>query len=106
MAWDGKSNLGDTLGHRGRKRLGKDKWRAAVSESATRLISAFCVDYLVLGGGNSKIVRKLPATVRRGNNLTAFRGGMRLWNMDDIPTLPDHGEMPAAPALPADWRVI
>lgn len=102
----GKLTLGEVLGHRGLKKLGKDKWRAAVAETASDLIGAFCVDYLVLGGGNSKIVRKLPANVRRGNNLTAFRGGMRLWNMDDIPTLPDHGEMPAAPALPADWRVI
>jgi hypothetical protein len=88
------------------KRLGKDTWRAAVSDSASMLIIAFSADYLVLGGGNSKIMRKLPANVRRGNNLTAFRGGMRLWNLDDIPTQTAHGVMPNAVALPSDWRVI
>jgi polyphosphate glucokinase len=106
LTWDGKSNLGETLGHRGLKKLGKDKWREAVAKSASMLIGAFNADYLVLGGGNSKNVRDLPANVRRGHNLTAFRGGMRLWNMSDIPTQPNHGEMPTPPPPPADWRVI
>lgn len=102
----GKARLGDVLGHRGMRQLGKEKWREAVRDAAMTLINAFCVDYLVLGGGNSKVMRKLPPNVRRGNNLTAFRGGMRLWNLDDIPTLPDHSQMPVVVAEPAAWRVI
>jgi polyphosphate glucokinase len=100
------SKLGDMLGHRGLKKLGKEAWRAAVNDATGYLISAFCVDYLVLGGGNAKSVRALPANVRRGNNLTAFRGGLRLWNLDDIPTLSSDGETPARPVSAGEWRVI
>jgi polyphosphate glucokinase len=105
---DSKSGvkLGDVLGRRGVKRFGKVAWRAAVAEACITLSSAFCVDYLVLGGGNAKSVRELPVGVRRGNNLTAFRGGLRLWNLDDIPTLSTNGEMPDRPPNPPEWRVI
>jgi polyphosphate glucokinase len=60
----------------------------------------------VIGGGNAKNVRDLPPGVRRGNNLTAFRGGLRLWNLDDIPTLLADGEQPAITSPRGEWRVI
>jgi hypothetical protein len=36
------------------------------------------MDYVVLGGGKAKLVRQLPAGVRRGDNSKAFLGGFRL----------------------------
>jgi hypothetical protein len=98
--------IGDVLGRRGYKKLGKLAWRKIVGEVTEMLSGAFSVDYLVLGGGNSKAVRDLPPGVRRGNNLTAFRGGMRLWNFDDVPTLSASGEAPAIAMPRGEWRVI
>jgi predicted NBD/HSP70 family sugar kinase len=99
------TTFGELLGHRGLKKMGKDAWRVAVKDFTANLINAFCVDYVVLGGGNAKLIHDLPSTVRRGNNLTAFRGGLRLWNLDDVPTL-SANELPPQPKLPHKWRVI
>ena len=45
-------------------------------------MSAFVADYVVLGGGNAKYFKELPVGIRQGHNLTAFRGGFRLWHME------------------------
>jgi polyphosphate glucokinase len=79
--------LGDVLGDRGLKRYGNKFWRRVIEEVTPVLMSAFLVDYVVLGGGNSKKVRRPPAGARLGHNLTAFRGGFRLWHLDDVQTL-------------------
>ena len=76
--------LGDALGREGMKRLGKDAWRRAVMDSAHALMKAFLADSVVLGGGNAKKLKELPPGVRLGHNLTAFRGGFRLWNVEEI----------------------
>jgi polyphosphate glucokinase len=36
-------------------------------------------DYVVLGGGNNKKLKKLPAGARLGSNENAFLGGFRMW---------------------------
>ena len=73
----------DYVGERGRKRLGNKKWRKAVSEVITRLKEVLEADYVVLGGGNAARLKELPEGVRLGNNLNAFKGGLRLWRTDD-----------------------
>jgi polyphosphate glucokinase len=98
--------LSDVFGRKGLKKLGKAIWRKAVSEVTEMLIGAFTADYLVLGGGNAKVVKDLPPGVRRGNNLTAFRGGMRLWNLDDVPTHSTEGENPPIVSPRGEWRMI
>jgi polyphosphate glucokinase len=75
--------LGETLGRQGLKRLGKSEWRRAVMDIAPALMKAFMADSVVIGGGNAKKLKKLPHGVRLGHNLTAFRGGFRLWNIED-----------------------
>jgi polyphosphate glucokinase len=62
----------------------------------------------VLGGGNAKRMgKKLPPGVRLGNNLTAFRGGYRLWGIEDVPTMKVNGAgQPAAAAAVNAWRVL
>ena len=69
----------DYLGIRGLKRLGKKKWRECVFDVVERLKCALEPDYVVLGGGNSKTLKKLPPGARLGSNENAFRGGYRLW---------------------------
>ncbi len=46
----------------------------------TRLKAALEADYVVLGGGNSKNLKALPAGAELGDNRNAFIGGTRLWN--------------------------
>jgi len=63
----------------GLKRLGLRRWRKHVHKIAAMLRDALQVDYVVLGGGNSKKAGKLPPEVRLGANTNAFVGGFRLW---------------------------
>jgi polyphosphate glucokinase len=101
------STLGSILGRRGLDKIGKDRWRTVVTEAVASLTAAFVVDYVVIGGGNAKKVKTLPAGARKGHNLTAFRGGLRLWNLDAVPTQEPEGDNHhAAAAPPAEWRVI
>jgi polyphosphate glucokinase len=69
----------DYLGLRGLERMGKKKWRLQVAKVATSLRTALAADYVVLGGGNSKKLKELPAGARLGNNENAFLGGFRMW---------------------------
>jgi predicted NBD/HSP70 family sugar kinase len=70
----------DYLGLRGLQRLGKKRWRKHVSDVVDRLTAALEPDYVVLGGGNVKELKKLPPKCEAGSNENAFLGGFRLWN--------------------------
>jgi len=69
----------DFVGLKGLKRLGKKKWRKYVLQVARALRAATVAQHVVLGGGNSRLMKKLPPYVRLGDNANAFRGGFRLW---------------------------
>ncbi|MGH7745162.1 MAG: ROK family protein [Candidatus Dormibacteria bacterium] len=69
----------DYIGLRGLERLGKKKWRRHVADIVERLKIALEPDYIVLGGGNVKKLKKLPPGAEAGDNRNAFRGGFRLW---------------------------
>ena len=69
----------DYVGERGRERLGTKKWRREVTVVIQLFKAAFDADYVVVGGGNAKRLKKLPRGVRLGNNANAFRGGFKLW---------------------------
>jgi polyphosphate glucokinase len=69
----------DYVGIRGYKRLGKKKWQTAVEDVVARLQGALIADYVVLGGGNSKKLQRLPPGARLGDNQNAFTGGHRMW---------------------------
>jgi polyphosphate glucokinase len=71
--------LGELLGDAGRRSMGKRAWRKEVSIVTHRLSAAFSADYVVLGGGNAKLLNDTRSFVRLGNNLAAFLGGERLW---------------------------
>jgi predicted NBD/HSP70 family sugar kinase len=69
----------DYLGLRGLKRLGKKKWERKVLKVVTELREALAADYVVLGGGNAKKLKKLPEKSILGSNDNAFIGGIRIW---------------------------
>jgi len=69
----------DYLGLRGLERSGKKKWRKHVATITKKLKAALEADYVVLGGGNSKKLKKLPPGTLLGNNENAFLGGFRMW---------------------------
>ncbi|MGD1088955.1 MAG: ROK family protein [Verrucomicrobiota bacterium] len=70
----------DYLGLAGLKRLGKKRWRRHVNDVAGQLKTALEPDYIVLGGGNARLLKKLPPGSQIGDNANAFRGGLRLWS--------------------------
>jgi len=75
---DGKT-YEDYLGLRGLQRSGKKKWRRHVATIAKQLKIALRADYVVLGGGNSKKLKKPPLGMRLGSNTCAFVGGFLMW---------------------------
>ena len=68
------------LGTAGLKRLGKRKWLRHVEAVTGLLKNALLVDYVVLGGGNARLIKKILPGVRPGKNANAMRGGLRLWS--------------------------
>ena len=74
----------DDLGDRGRRRLGAKKWRRAVRKVVETLQTVLEADYVVLGGGNARKLKKMPKGARLGNNDFAFLGGFRLWRSGGI----------------------
>jgi len=71
------------VGERALERQGRKKWRKMVAEVVTHLSRAFEVDYVVLGGGNARLLKKLPPRARLGDNMNAMVGGRVIWEMDD-----------------------
>jgi polyphosphate glucokinase len=74
-----KATFEDYVGQAGRERLGKKRWREAVAETVELLSKALEPDYVVLGGGNAKLLKELPPNARLGANQNAFIGAFRLW---------------------------
>jgi len=74
-----KATFEDYVGVRGLEKHGKKKWRRHVADVVERLIAAIEPDDVVLGGGNVKKLKELPAGCRAGQNANAFLGGFRLW---------------------------
>ncbi|MEP6832484.1 MAG: ROK family protein, partial [Gemmatimonas sp.] len=70
----------DYVGAKGMKRVGKERWEKRVHKIAEDLCDAFVCDYVVLGGGNAKLLTSLPPRARLGDNANAFKGGFRMWD--------------------------
>jgi polyphosphate glucokinase len=80
---------------RGLLKYGKRRWRRFVADVVAALRSALNVDYVVLGGGNTRRLKMLPETCRLGSNAPALVGGERLWSEK-----PAGGARPDAKAMP------
>src|SRR5256885_1892039 len=75
-----KATYEDYVGVRGLEKHGKKKWRRYVADVVKRLDAAIEPDEVVLGGGNVKKLKELPAGCRVGDNANAFVGGFRVWD--------------------------
>lgn len=75
----------DYVGRRGLKRLGKGRWRKHVFTVVELLRRAIVAEDLVLGGGNAKLLKRLPPGARLGGNTYAFRGGFAMWKEKPAP---------------------
>jgi polyphosphate glucokinase len=69
----------DYVGEQGMRRLGAKKWRQTVHEVVELLSTALQADYVVIGGGNARKLKRLPKNARLGSNDFAFIGGFRVW---------------------------
>jgi hypothetical protein len=106
LPYDGKHTMGEVLGRKGLNRLGKGAWREAVEKAVTSLMGAFVADYVVIGGGSAKHIKGLPPGARRGHNLTALRGGFRVWGIEDIWILAAPGGESPHPTMQEALRML
>jgi polyphosphate glucokinase len=72
------------LGEAALEQMGQAAWREEVAAVVARLQAALEPDYVVLGGGNVRLIDELPPGCRRGDNKNAFAGGFRLWGDDAV----------------------
>src|SRR5216684_4497984 len=72
----------DYVGAAALKRRGKKKWTKDLFDVIAQLKNALQVDYIVLGGGNSRKITTLPPNSYLGDNEKAREGGLRLWSME------------------------
>ena len=75
----------DYIGREGLERRGKKRWRNSVLKIITLLQAALVCDYVLLGGGNAKLMKNLPNHVILGANSNAVAGGIKLWERPESP---------------------
>jgi polyphosphate glucokinase len=74
-----KKTFEDYVGVHGLEKNGKGKWTKHVFQAVELLTAAILPDYVVLGGGNVKLLKQLPPACIAGDNANAFEGGFRMW---------------------------
>ena len=86
------------VGQRGLDRLGKKRWRKEVAAVVEQLRYALEVEYVVLGGGNVRLLKELPKKTQRGANSNAMKGGRIIWEGSGSPLVlsPKYRERAAA----------
>lgn len=98
----------DYVGARGLRQLGKKKWTRHVIYGLGHMLEVFHVDDVVVGGGNAKKLKDLPAGCRAGDNANAFIGGFRMWEETSDRKSPSHAtrtlDIAASPKQPQPMR--
>jgi polyphosphate glucokinase len=79
LLWKKGKTYEEYLGERALKRDGLKKWLKNVGKAIEHFRLVLQYDYVVLGGGNAKLVEKLPGQVFIGSNENAFKGAFDLW---------------------------
>lgn len=85
------------VGLEGLEKRGKKRWRESVLDVIECLKAALVCDYVLLGGGNAKLMKKLPSHVILGSNKSAIEGGQKLWE-DSTATAPKRNSKATAPS--------
>jgi polyphosphate glucokinase len=75
-----KRTYEDYVGARAMEEFGRKAWRKHVEEIVEYLVAALQPEDVVLGGGNARLLKKLPPLCRLGDNANAFKGGFRMWD--------------------------
>ena len=70
------------VGEAGLERSGLEQWRADVAQTVALFTAALLPDYVVLGGGNVRLLETLPPRSRLGDNANALLGGVKLWEKE------------------------
>jgi polyphosphate glucokinase len=79
LPWRKGRSYEDYLGKAGLRRDGRRKWKKNVQKVIELMAHALEADYVVLGGGNAKLMGTLPDHVLLGSNDNAFKGAFQLW---------------------------
>ena len=88
------------IGLAGLELRGKKRWRKSVLDVIARLQAALICEYVMLGGGNAKLMKDLPSHVVLGANSNAIDGGLKLWQNADPAALNLPQEKKPTPAKP------
>lgn len=72
----------DVLGKPGLELLGKKIWQREVLFCVEQLKRSLIADYVMLGGGNAKLLSELPDDTELGHNRNAYLGGVRMWETE------------------------
>ena len=75
-------SIEDRVGKNGLKRVGRKVWQQEVERIVKQMKRAFVADYVILGGGNAKLLERLPPHAELGHNRHAYLGGCRLWQQN------------------------
>jgi glucose-6-phosphate isomerase len=70
------------VGEAALERMGRKKWQKEVFTVVSLFAAALEPDYITLGGGNTRKLKRLPPHCERGDNRDAIVGGVRLWDDD------------------------
>jgi polyphosphate glucokinase len=70
----------DYLAKKSLRQLGRAAWERHVHDAMKRLNAFFGVDYIVLGGGNTDQLERVPKAAVLTNQDAALAGGMLLWD--------------------------
>ena len=72
----------EVLGKPGLELLGKKIWQREVHFCVEQLRRSLIADYVMLGGGNAKLLSDLPPDSELGHNRNAYLGGVRMWETE------------------------
>jgi polyphosphate glucokinase len=75
-----KSTYEEYVGQAALRRFGRKRWENHVHAIAKLMIDALVCESIVFGGGNARLLAKLPPHARLGDNANALPGGVSLWN--------------------------
>ena len=79
LPYPGVNRIEEILGKEGMAELGRKTWEREMWSIVTQLKKCFVADYVVLGGGNAKLLQNPPEGFELGSNRNAYLGGSRLW---------------------------
>ena len=93
------------IGLAGLELRGRKRWEKSVHKIVDLLRAALVCDYVLLGGGNAKLIKTLPKGAILGANSNAIAGGLALWNNGVVapsstPSAPEQKPPTKTPAKP------